>query len=94
MFWIDDDRILSITTTPEVAEQCKNADIVYFHRCGWKPEGGEYVNPTVCCSARIAEITGSDSEPMIVFKDVKLIGAPVRRRLYGPTNSYYDAEPI
>ena len=54
--WLDDNRILSITTTPQVAAQCRTADIVYIHRCGWKPPppGGDYVNPIISCSATVA----------------------------------------
>jgi hypothetical protein len=91
--WTDDDRILSITTTPQVAEQCRDADVVYVHRCGWQPEGGEYVSPVIACSARVAHITGSEAAPRIVFRDVKPLGLPVKRRLRGPTNSYFDDEP-
>src|SRR5690349_3614661 len=90
--WTSDDLLRSIVTTPEVAEQCRNADIVYVHRCGWKPDGGKYVEPVICCSAKTATITGPAHKPMVVFKDVQRIGLPVKRRLFGPTNSYFENE--
>jgi hypothetical protein len=91
--WIDDDRIASITTTPLVADQCRVADRVFVHRCGWRPRGGRPVGPVVSCVAVVDRISGTVEEPVIHFRDVAVVGKPVKRRLFGPTNSYFEAAP-
>jgi hypothetical protein len=88
--WLDDDRVASITTTPEVAEQCKQQGIAYVHRCGWKERR---IKPTISCSAMVKSVSGSPDSPIVHFKDTKAIRKPVKRRLFGPTNSYYDVAP-
>jgi len=56
--WADDDHIRNITTTPKVAAQCHDADIIYVHRCGWKK-----AQPSICCSAKVDRIGGSKKTP-------------------------------
>lgn len=91
--WEDHDRILSITTTPKVAEQCRNANIVYVHRSGWKPQGEAFIRPSIACSAKVAFIGGSSENPLVTFTDVQPIGLPAKRQLNGPTSSYFAAAP-
>jgi hypothetical protein len=89
--WHDDDRIASITTTPEIAEACRKADVVYVHRCCWKPKGGRYVKPSISCAARVSKIDNSRSQPTVHFHEVELVGKPVKRRLYGREQPFYSA---
>jgi hypothetical protein len=90
--WVNDACIRSIITTPTVARQCASAgaDMVYFHRTGWV---AAKVPPLICCSARVEQIVGSSAKPTVVFKDVNIVGLPPKRRLFGPTNSYYEEPP-
>src|ERR1700737_1809154 len=73
--WFDDDRVERITTTPHVAGECKKQmesdEIVYVHRCGWKPKGKPPVPPTISCSVRVTKIEGSYKNPVVHFSEVK-----------------------
>jgi hypothetical protein len=86
--WADDDHIRSITTTPKVAAQCQEADIVYVHRCGWKN-----ILPSICCVAKVERIAGSKKKPQVFFKDVRTVGLPTEKRPYGRMNSYHHPVP-
>jgi len=91
--WHDDDRIASITTTPQVASQCQAETTVHVHRCAWKPRGGKYVGPIISCSAVVDRISGPPQQPIVHFRDAAVVGKAVKRRLFGPTNSYFAAAP-
>ncbi len=89
--WHDGDRIASITTTREIAEACRRADVVYVHRCCWKPMGGRYVPPAVSCVGRVSKIDNSTPDPTVYFEDVRVVGKPVKKRLYGLEPPFYSA---
>ncbi|MGI9071718.1 MAG: hypothetical protein ACR2JB_10480 [Bryobacteraceae bacterium] len=42
---------------------------------------------------RVEKLDRSPEQRVIYFKDAKPIRKPVKRRLYGPINSYYDQAP-
>ena len=73
--WIDDERVKSISTTPHVANECRKErekqEIVYVHRCGWKPKGKPTIPPTISGSVRVREIDGSPKHPVVHFAQVK-----------------------
>ena len=85
----DDRKLLSITTTPKVAKQCRDAEVIYVHRCGWRPPGGKYVEPLIAWVVKVAEITGL----VVAFMDHEIVNLPAKKRLRGGTNSYLWPEP-
>ena len=46
-------------------------------------KGARYIRPVICCSAQVAKVDGSPTEPTIHFSNVEVVGAPVKKRLYG-----------
>ena len=91
--WQDDDRVERITTDPATAEECRRAEIVYIHRCCWKPEGRKRVGPLTSCSVRVERIGGSPDRPTVFFREATVIGRPVPKRLYGFEKPHYYAHP-
>jgi hypothetical protein len=73
--WLDDERLDWITTTAEIGQHCHEAlqrgAAVFVHRCGWDHE-----KPTVCCSAKILQISDIDRRSSLVtFKDQNVLNS-------------------
>ena len=93
--WSTDRTTLDkITTTPTVRAQCLNADVIFVHRCGLSQKGKPHSPPRLCCSVRVRNVKGSDTEPVIEFDLVDILDLPVPKRLYYPANSYYEKCPM
>jgi hypothetical protein len=90
--WLDDDRLQTITTTPQIGDLCEAARIagerVFVHRCGWKPD-----TPLICCSVKVAKVTKLDGRASIEFTEPTVLGCePPIRPAYG--QSFYEAAPV
>ncbi len=86
--WIDDQRLQTILTTPEVGELCARAQQhgqeVFVHRCEW---GG--VPPTVCCKVKVASVKLVDERNrMVSFSDILTMNQPPPGRPMRGQNSY------
>lgn len=84
--WLDDNCVQQITTDPETANLCRQAELVYIHRCGLKR-----IRPITSCSVRVAAIDGPPNRPTVHFKDAVFVGKPVGKRLYGLEKPHYNA---
>jgi hypothetical protein len=64
--WLDDERLEAITTTVEIGQLCRDAmekdERVFIHRCGWGS-----LQPSVCCSASVAKVSGIDQRTTFVI---------------------------
>ena len=89
--WLNDDCIEQITTDPETTALCRQSEIVYIHRCCWKPEGRKRIPQITSCSVRVATIDGPPDRPTVHFKDAVFVGKPVGKRLYGIEKPHYYA---
>jgi len=73
--WLDDDRLLSITTTDEIGRLCLKAQrdckVVYVHRCGW-----DKVPPTICCSVSVQHVQSIPGSPKVTFSDCTVLNNP------------------
>lgn len=87
--WLDDDRLHAITTTPEVARLCREAqqrgERVCIHRCGWSD-----LIATICCSVAVDRFEYVDKWTSLVgFVDQQVLGA-FPEVIPGPgQNSYF-----
>jgi uncharacterized protein YjbI with pentapeptide repeats len=73
--WLDDDRILSIVTYPELADLCEpliaTGAPVRIHRCGYKHPD------VICCEAAVKAVRRLDEKrPQVEFTNVRSLHPP------------------
>ena len=87
--WLDDERLESITTSPEIGWMCNIAkekgERVFVHRCGWGK-----VQPVVCCSAIVlqSDKTNDQTTWFVTFGEQQVLDTPTPIKP-SPGQSFY-----
>jgi hypothetical protein len=86
--WLDDNRIVTITTTRDIGAYCQNLigtnRIIFVHRCAWGNE-----KPTICAEVQVEAADPIDKKTYLVrFKNQMVIDTTPPKNPLPGSNSY------